>query len=74
MTEDQIRLECLRIAVTRGANDVRPLQAIADEYYAWVKGDNGVAPDAPTPDYVAGQPETAPMHARKSRREPDASG
>lgn len=74
MNDDLIRLECLKVALSRGANDVRPLETIAEEYYAWVKGDNRKAPEPPTQDDVAGQPETALPQARKSRRQPDASG
>lgn len=37
MTPEEIRLECLKLAMQRhGANDRRPLLEIADEFAGWV--------------------------------------
>ena len=55
MTDKEIRLECLRLALARsGANDARPWRDIADEFHGWVD---------------AGQAEEAPARRGRKKRE-----
>lgn len=47
MSEQDRRLECLKLALQRtGANDPRPWRVIAEEFYAWTEGQAAPAPSA----------------------------
>lgn len=55
MSEQDRRLECLKLALQRGANDPRPWRVVADEFTAWVEGQAAPAPSTPG-DEAAGKP------------------
>lgn len=54
MSEQDRRLECLKLALQRGANDPRPWREVANELTAWVEDKPHAAP--PQGDQEAGKP------------------
>lgn len=55
MTKQDRRLECLKLALQRGANDSRTWREIADEFTGWVEGQGAEA-----------SPKTKPQAAGKA--------